>query len=421
MKNQTKQSCLFGCADSNYILVRFSLIFLFVSFGFGILFFKGCASSRQPVNKFVSLRKINISDYPAFYDHFDFVGLEHALKQSLLYFCRIPATRIFHFGKDLVTASRMKSSLRKFLIFIKKNPDSYQMEQFIKHNYNVYISIGRGYTSKVIFTGYYEPEFSGSLVKDKEYIYPLYSMPDDLVFINLSRFSDKFANERKLVARVNRKKRVVPYFSRKQINGISDFGKRAHPIVWLKSRVDRFFLEIQGSGKILLKQGGFLRVHYIASNGLRYRSIGRYLIDTGEIAKQNMSMQAIRVWLERHPERIEQILDYNPSFVFFKKETGGPFGCLGVAITPMRSIATDRSLFPAGALCFIETRIPEKTKKYDSENWHKYSGFVLNQDTGGAIKGPGRADFFYGSGDYAEFAAGHMNQPGKLYFLVLKE
>jgi len=112
---------------------------------------------------------------------------------------------------------------------------------------------------------------------------------------------------------------------------------------------------------------------------------------------------------------------------FLKKEEGGPFGCLGVKITPMRSIATDRFFFPKGTLCFIETRVPLKDSgqlKHSgqpSEKWDNYSGFVLNQDTGGAIKGPGRADFFYGSGACAEFAAGHMNQPGKLYFLILKD
>ncbi|MCP3873955.1 MAG: murein transglycosylase, partial [Desulfobacteraceae bacterium] len=171
------------------------------------------------------------------------------------------------------------------------------------------------------------------------------------------------------------------------INSIDDFAKRAVPLVWLKDRVDRFFLEIQGSGIILLPDKKILRVHYASKNGRAYQSVGRYLIAKDEIAKENMSMQAIKMWLKQNPDKLDQVLNYNTSFVFFKKEMGGPFGCLGVKVSPMRSIATDTSLFPKGALCFIKTKAPSEDNLEFPQGWDDHSGFVFNQDTGGAIKG----------------------------------
>jgi len=133
-----------------------------------------------------------------------------------------------------------------------------------------------------------------------------------------------------------------------------------------------------------------------------------------------MSMQAIRTWLELHPQRMDEVLHYNESFVFFQKEEGGPYGSLGVEVTAFRSIATDTKLFPKGALCFMQAKLPDKVNINPLKEWEKASFFVLNQDTGGAIKGPARADLFCGNGNYARFTAGHMNEYGKLFFLVLK-
>ena len=213
--------------------------------------------------------------------------------------------------------------------------------------------------------------------------------------------------------------RVVPYFSRKEINARPDFDHQAEPVAWLKSRVDRFFLEIQGSGRVALPDGGQIRVHYHGSNGNPYRSIGRYLIEKNEILKENMSMQAIRTWLMLHPERTDEVLHQNESVVFFKKETGGPYGSIGVELTPLRSLATDSRVFPRGGLCFLSTQIPDRVNINPLKEWKEASFFVMNQDTGGAIKGPGRADIFFGNDLYARYAAGHMNSRGSLYFIVL--
>ncbi|MCP4574944.1 MAG: murein transglycosylase, partial [Deltaproteobacteria bacterium] len=184
--------------------------------------------------------------------------------------------------------------------------------------------------------------------------------------------------------------------------------------------VDLFFLFFQGSGIIYLDAGKKINVHYHGSNGHPYRSIGRLLIDEGKIPKEEMSMQAIRHYLSNHPDEVEDILNYNPSYVFFQEEADGPFGCLGVKLTPGRSLALQRKLFPSAALVFIETQKPLADGNGEIQAWADFGRFVLNQDTGGAIVGPGRADLFWGNGEYAKLAAGYMQHEGRFHFLVLK-
>ena len=147
--------------------------------------------------------------------------------------------------------------------------------------------------------------------------------------------------------------------------------------------------------------------------------IDKFVSRINEILKENMSMQAIRTWLELHPQRMDEVLHHNKSFVFFQKEKDGPYGSTGVKVTPLRSIATDRRLFPEGALCFMQAQLPDKININPLKTWEKACFFVMNQDTGGAIKGPARADLFCGNGNYARFTAGHMNTYGTLFFLVL--
>ncbi len=391
-------------------------------FSVGLIFVLfGCHPGvQEDVTKVHSLEKINPEKYPVFLDSLGVEGLQTSIDNSLTYFKRVPLDRSYTYGKDVYTAGHMIRSLETFKSFLHQDPSSKALHAFIKSRFNVYTAAGNQ-DGEVLFTGYYEPTYEGSLEKSDATPFPVYSKPEDLLEIELSHFSDKYKGHRRLVARVNtEKKRVEPYFSRKQINTTDDFAKRADVVVWLKSRVDRFFLEIQGSGRIVLEDGSIIRVHYAGSNGNAYRSIGRYLINKNEILKENMSMQAIRTWLDLHPDRMDEVLHVNESFVFFKKEDGGPYGSLSVVVSAFRSIATDSKLFPKGALCFLQAKLPDRVNVNPIKTWEKASFFVLNQDTGGAIKGPGRADIFCGNDNYAEYTAGHMNTYGRLYFIVLK-
>ncbi len=380
----------------------------------------GCREQQPVTGPFQPpMVKIFVDAFPTFTDDLDYRDLDASILQSLIYFKRVPPSRTFEYGDDRYDATHMIRSLETFQAFLAQHPSPRDLRRFIRDRYNVYKSVGNS-KGEVLFTGYFEPTYLGSKTPGPEFSYPLYSVPEDLFHIDLSKFSSQYKGHKRLMARVDTQSgRILPYYERKEINGMQDFTDRAAPIVWLASRVDRFFLEIQGSGRVALDDGKTMRIHYAGTNGNAYRSVGKYLIDKGEVPREKMSMQAIRQWLEANPDRMDEVLHYNKSFVFFKEGKGGPFGNIGVAVTPLRSIATDVKMFPRGGLAFVDAALP-KTVGEPKEAWERASFFALNQDTGGAIKGPGRVDIFCGNGDWASYTAGHMTAYGTLYFLVLK-
>ncbi len=382
------------------------------------VFIAGCpAPIKKPPEEASLVRRSSFS-YPDFHDDLELDGLEHSILKSLEYLERVPDDRIFSFGEDRFEAAHMIKSLQHFLDFIRTNPTKEQLENFISSNYLVYQSIGRDQKGEVLFTGYYEPHLSGRLDKDAEFRYPIYALPTDLMKIDLSPFNEKYKGQ-SIVGRYT-DQTVVPYFDRREIDEEKALVGKAEALVWMKDPVDVFFLQIQGSGKIYLDTGEVINVHYHGSNGRPYRSIGTLLIEEQKIPLEEMSMQRIRSYLQSHPEEMASVFNYNPSYVFFKIEPEGPLGSLNVLLTPGRSVALDRRIFPHGALAFIQTKKPVVNTAGQIDRWVDCRRFVLNQDTGGAIQGPGRADLFWGNGPYAEIAAGHLAHTGKLYFLVLK-
>jgi len=370
-----------------------------------------------PVLK-TDLSQVAEKEYPVFADVMYYDGLEFSLQQSLAYFNRIPPDRTFAFGPDTYTAAHMKLSIERFRDFVLSKPSTQALNDFIHSNYRVYRSVGNAETGQVLFTGYYEPLLQGSLSRSDEYRYPLYARPDDLITVDLSPFSPSLKGKR-ITGRIS-DRTVVPYYDRQQINQKDVLAPEIDVLAWVNDPIDLFFLHIQGSGKIALDDGNVINVHYHTSNGRPYRSIGRLLIDQGKIAKEEMSMQKIRAYLHEHPDEVDSILNHNPSYVFFKLEEDGPLGYLEVVLTPGRSIALDRRIFVPAALAYIETQMPLVDRNGDIQTWVDFSGFTLNHDTGGAIRGPGRVDIFWGSGTYARITAGHMQHDGALYFLVLK-
>jgi membrane-bound lytic murein transglycosylase A len=269
----------------------------------------------------------------------------------------------------------------------------------------------------VLYTGYYEPVIEASLTRDATYASPIHAAPQDLIEVPLEPFSDRFKGE-KVFGRIEGK-RLVPYFSRSEIVGGKLAGKGLE-LAWAKDPVALFFLQIQGSGTLLLPDGTERRIGYAGANGRPYRSIGARLIEQGFITREAMSMQALRAWLAANPAQRDALLDYNESYVFFRYLDTAPVGSLGRPVTPGRSIATDSRLFPHGALAFIETEQPVGTVE-TGITWKPLTRFMLNQDTGGAIRGPGRVDIFWGRGPNAELSAGLMKQKGRLFFLVPRD
>jgi membrane-bound lytic murein transglycosylase A len=215
-------------------------------------------------------------------------------------------------------------------------------------------------------------------------------------------------------------KNIVPYYERKDIVEGKVLKEKNLEIAWLKDTLDIAILQIQGSGMVKLTNGETLNVGYSATNGHPYKSIGKYMIDKGYIKRENLSLQTISSYLNDHPDRKKDVLNYNPSYVFFTINDEGPLGNISVPLTPGRSIAVDSRLFPKGALVYIKCSKPIVGEDGSIIGWVPFSRFLLNQDTGGAIKGPGRADIFWGNGPYAEMTAGHLKHFGEMYFLIMK-
>ncbi|HXG52507.1 MAG TPA: MltA domain-containing protein [candidate division Zixibacteria bacterium] len=269
----------------------------------------------------------------------------------------------------------------------------------------------------VLFTGYFQPLLDASPVATPEYRFPLYRRPPDLITAELVTATPEVAVER-VTGRVEGES-FLPYYSRREIEESDRL--RGHEIAWVKDPVDLFFLHVQGSGVLRFADGRRLHVSYAASNGRPYRSIGRLLADAGRIPREEMSMQRLRRYLAEHPEEQRDIMAHNESYVFFRAVEDGPLGSLDFPLTPGRSIATDGRLFPKGALAFIATDVPVVDAAGELKGWRPTTRFVLNQDTGSAIRGPRRADLYFGTGETAGAAAGLMNRPGRLYFLKLKQ
>jgi len=265
-----------------------------------------------------------------------------------------------------------------------------------------------------VITGYYEPLLRGSRTRAAPYVHPLYGPPDDLLTIDLATVSPELRGLR-LRGRVEGK-RVVPYYSRAEIaRGAAPIAGKE--IFWVDDPIEAFFLHIQGSGRVQLEGGETLRLGYADQNGHPFQSIGRYLVERGELKLGEASMQSIKSWAAANPQRLEELLNQNPSFVFFRElpladPASGPVGALGVPLTAGRSIAIDPRYVPLGAPVFLATTFPASAIPL--------TRLVVAQDTGGAIRNPVRADFFWGSGAEAGAQAGRMRQQGRMWVLLPK-
>ncbi len=269
-----------------------------------------------------------------------------------------------------------------------------------------------------LITGYYEPMLAGSRTSVAPYLIPLYRVPDDLLPIELGDAYPEL-RDRKLRGRIdtapNGRRRVVPYWTRAEVTREQPL--RGAELLWVDDALDAFFLQVQGSGRVRLEDGSTIRLAYADSNGQPYRSIGRWLVEHGELTLEQASMQGIRDWARAHPQRLDELLEANPSMVFFREQPigdpeAGPAGALGVALTPGYSVAVDPRFVPLGAPVVLDTTLPADTAPLRR--------MLIAQDTGGAIRGPLRFDWFWGTGAIAGELAGRQRGDGSAWLLVPK-
>jgi membrane-bound lytic murein transglycosylase A len=262
-------------------------------------------------------------------------------------------------------------------------------------------------------TGYYEPLLRGSRARNARYATPIYRVPADLLVVDLGSVHPELANLR-LRGKLQGQ-RVVPYPSRGEITASDTLA--GQELLWVDDPVDAFFLQIQGSGRVQFDDGSIVRLGYGDQNGHPYRSIGRWLVDQGEMTIDDASMTGIKTWIARNPARAKELLDQNPSFVFFRElplgdPTAGPVGALGVPLTPGASVAADPRYVPLGAPLVVSTLDPVTGSPLIRP--------MLAQDTGGAIRGPLRFDFFWGFGAAAGQIAGRQKYDVSAWLLVPK-
>ena len=291
-----------------------------------------------------------------------------------------------------------------------QEPTREMVVRFFETNFTPYQVINADGTDSGLVTGYYEPLLNGSRKRSARYHVPVYGVPDDMLVIDLGEVYPELKNMR-LRGRIDGR-RVVPYYNRAQIDSGSApvTGKE---IVWVEDSIELFFMQVQGSGRVKLDGKETIMLGYADQNGYPYRSIGRLLVERGDLPLEKASMQGIKAWAKQNPDKLQELLNYNASYVFFRelpRDLPGPLGALGIPLTARRSIAVDARYIPLGAPVFLATTMPNSRQPLNR--------LVIAQDTGGAIRGAVRADFFWGFGEEAATLAGRMRQSGKMWVML---
>ena len=292
------------------------------------------------------------------------------------------------------------------------NPTDKEITNFFYQNFHLYQAFQKDGGEEGLVTGYYQPLLQGSRKKTRKYQIPLYGPPSDLITVDLSEVYPDLKYKR-LRGRVEGNK-LIPYHTREEITE-DKYPLQGNELFWVRDAVEAFFLEIQGSGVIAFEDGTRTQVGYADQNGHPYRSMGRELIHKGELSRHKVSMQSIKAWAKKNKKKLQRFMNANPSVVFFRelpRGLPGPIGALGVPIAAERSVAVDRKFVPLGAPLILSTTHPNSKKSLQQ--------LMVAQDTGGAIGGGVRIDFYWGQGNVAGKKAGSMKQKGKVWVILPK-
>ncbi len=364
-------------------------------------------------------------------DDMNFAGLSEAIEKSVT---KLEETSIakLKFGPKFVDKQTYLLALKELLAALKSDSSAATIKQFINSKFEFYEVYGEKEWGDALISSYYEPVLEGSLTATSKYSQPLYELPADLISVKVGEFSSRYAQydsnsdarwpETVMRGRLSADKKMLePYLSRGEIETTKLNSKTAKVIAYVDP-IDAFFLHTQGSGQVVLRDKSNIHVGYAGQNGYPYVSIGKSLFD--KIPKEKMSRQKIEEYLRSlREEEAKKLMAQNPSFIFFQKLTGAPLTSSGVEVTAGRTIATDARYFPKGALAFLEFQWPDFVDAQSAEptKFNISHRFVVDQDTGGAIRGPGRVDLFAGNGPQADRVSGVMRHRGRLYYLVPRQ
>jgi membrane-bound lytic murein transglycosylase A len=355
----------------------------------------------------LALRKIDPANWPDFSRaYYDRAKLEAAINNSLAYLSKPSSQRYFPYGP--ITHARAVASLQAFLAALQQARSAADLNDIIRQRFEVWQSVGCDDRGTVYFTGYYCPIFEGRRQRDARFRYPLYKCPPDLV---------KNEEGETLGRRTPDGRVVRPYYTRREI----EEGRvlTGQEVAWLKDPFEAYVVTIQGSAKLRMADGSLYELGYSANNGHEYRPVADSMIADGLISRSDLSLQTLMRFFAANPDKVYSYCWQNPRYVFFKPSQGGPYGSLNVPVLDYYSLATDKQVFPRACLGYVETALP--TPQSGSAQPADYAGFMLDQDTGGAIRAAGRADIYLGIGASAEALAGRTGAEGKLYYLFVAE
>lgn len=390
--------CLFNLKETYFMksknnIVKGLLLFVVLS----VILESGCAMfKKRPllVPRESGDTLVEITDpklLPKFEDNYSRDTLLRSIDYSLEYFKRVK-TNQHGFRMAGFSHQNLENTLKVFRERFLHYNNAEELNEFIVKNFRVFQAVGKAYEGRVHFTGYGTPIYDGNLTPTGVFRYPLYKKPADF---------------------------KKPYYTRREIEERNLL--RGNEIVYLKSKLDAYLIHVQGSGQINLPSGEKVYVGYDADSGHTYTSMGRLLVMDRKIQEEDLTLSTLISYFEQHPSELDSYLKRNDRYIFFKRVNYAiPYGSIGVQVTPMRSIATDKKVFPAGGLIFavIEPKHSKKGWWFHKEGKVEKSFFALDQDTGSAIETPARADVYFGIGDQAMHEAGELNAYGRLYYLL---
>ncbi len=349
-----------------------------------------------PPGKF-ALRPVAEKDYPDFgkaWFRGKRLGLRDAISHSIAYLNKPSSKQYYPLGP--ITHDRVLMSLERFLDVLDQSDSPEMLNDLVTRNFDVFQSIGCDDQGTVLFTGYYSPIFEGSREPTEDFQFPLYRLPEGL---EKDRYGEVVGG---------------PWRTREEIETSGEMA--GNELIWLGDRFEAYVVSVQGSGFVRLPDGSLYEIGYAGNNGHDYTPVSKQLVSDGVIQKRDMSLATMISYFRQHPDEMDKYLFQNKRYIFFQEANGGPFGCLGKPVTPEFSIATDKDIFPRGALAFVETKVPD-----EGGDRNRLSTFILDQDRGAAIRAPGRCDIYMGTGDEAGKRAGWTYSEGGLYYLLAKD
>jgi membrane-bound lytic murein transglycosylase A len=362
---------------------------------------------------------------PLFYDGDNLAPLLKAALLNRSYFQGLKKNgTAYSFGSRKITPAELAAANEEFIKILESSPTVSDLDRLVKEKFEIFQFSGRDSTGTVVFSSYYEPTLEASLEKTKEYKYPIYAKPQDMVSINLEDFNEKFRGEK--LSGLLKNGSLVPYLDRDQIDFQGALDGKGLELAWFKDRADIMDLHIEGSGRLQLPDGKVIKANFAATNSLKFKGWLSALVEAGAMERAGISHEKGKQYLLDHPDQERAIMTANRRYTFFKlnkdidPETG-PTGTYGLPLTGWRSIAIDNNLVPMGTIAFMRTTMPDVDNDGNLLGRKTDSRFVFCQDTGGAIKGPGRVDFFAGAGKKARTFAFKLWDQGTLHLLLLKE